>query len=145
MAGVSYATVADLEARWRPLTTTEKATAEVLLADASAMIRAEVPGIPGRLLEDPPTIDEDVLRMVTCAVVKRAMLAGTAGDGVTQQSHTAGPFSQQLTFANPMGNLYLTKTELRLLGAGSQQAFMVDMGPSGEPAGLPLNWWELNL
>lgn len=142
---VSYASVTDLEARWRPLTDTEKATAEVLLGDASALIRVEVPDLVGRLFADPPTIDEDVLRLVACAMVKRAMLAGSTADGVSQQSQTAGPFSQQFTYANPMGNLYLTKAERKLLGAGAQSAFTVDMGPSGEVPGLPLNWWELNL
>lgn len=143
--GVSYAEVADLVARWRPLTAAETATAEVLLADASAIIRAEVPGIAGRLIADPPTIDEELLRVVTCAMVKRAMLASVTGDGVSQQSQTAGPFSQQVTYTNPMGNLYLTKAERKLLSGGSQQAFTVDMGPFGEVPGLPLNWWELNL
>lgn len=142
--GVSYATVADLESRWRPLSADEKQLAEVLLEDASTLIRAEVPGIVGRLLEEPPAIDQELLRVVVCAIVKRAMLAGANGDGISQQSQTAGPFSQQVTYSNPMGNLYMTKSERKLLGAGSS-AFTVDLGPSGEVPGLPLNWWELNL
>lgn len=141
----AFAEVSDLEARWRPLSIAEDATAEVLLLDAASMIRAECPDIDGRLEADPPTLDPNIPLMVSCAMVKRAMLAGTGSDAVSQTSQTAGPFSQQVTYANPMGNLYLTKAERKLLGCSQQKAFMVDMGPYEEPGTTPLNWWELNL
>lgn len=143
---VSYAVVADLEARWRPLSASEKSVAEVLLSDASALIRSAAPDVDFRLGSEPPLLEEDVPRMVACAMVKRAMLVSAAGaEGVSSQMNVAGPFTQQKSFSNPSGNLYLTKTEKRMLGASTQRAFSVETGPSGDVPGLPLNWWELNL
>lgn len=142
---VAFAEVSDLEARWRPLVGPESTTAGVLLGDASAMIRAECPDIDARLEAVPPLVDEGIPRMVACAMVKRAMLASGL-EGVSSGMDVAGPFTQQRSFANPMGNLYLTKAERKLLGCSQQKAFTVDMGPTETPGGgLPLNWWELNL
>lgn len=140
--GVSYAEPADLAARWRPLTPVETATAEVLLGDASAIIRAECPDVEGRLAATPPGLDEAVVKFVACSMVKRAMLAAGT-EGVSSQMNVAGPFTQQRSFANPMGNLYLTKQDKRLLGCGGQQAFTVDMGPFNDGDPDPLNGWEL--
>lgn len=120
-----FATVADLEARWRPLTPTETTTATALLDDASAMIRAEAPGIDQRV--DDGQLDPAVPLMVVCRMVKRAM--HTSGDGVTQQQQTAGPFSQMLSFSNPQGDMYLTKADRRMLGIGRQRAFSIDLVP----------------
>lgn len=132
----AFAVYGDLEARWRPLSASEQTTATTLLDDASAIIRAEVPGADD--------IDPALTKLVACAMVKRAMIAADS-DGVTSQMDVAGPFTQQKAFANPLGNLYLTKQDKRLLGIGGQSAFMVDLGPYEEPGSVPLDWWELNL
>lgn len=145
----AFATTEDLEARWRPLSTAEKATAAVLLGDASAMIRAECPDIDARLVAVPPAtvpeLDPTVPRMVVCAVVKRAMLASAASDGapVTAVQQTAGPFSQSLTMANPTGDLYLTRAEKRVLGCGAQTATTIPTPIAGSTAHLP--WCSLML
>lgn len=125
---VAFATSADLVARWRPLDTTETARATVLLDDASAIIRAECAGIDARITAG--TLGTDVAKLVACAIVKRAMLTGSVGDGVASVQETAGPFSQGVTYANPTGNLYLTKQERRLLGYGGQGAFTIDTAPT---------------
>lgn len=123
----SFAEVADLEARWRPMTSAaETARATVLLADASAILRAEVPGIDARLTAVPPTLDADIPKMIVCKMVKRAMLAGADSDAVASLQQTAGPYSQSTTFANPTGDLYLTKAERKLLGGGGASAYSID-------------------
>lgn len=111
---MAYADVSDLEVRWRTLTTDEQERAEALLDDASAMLDAYV------------TVDEtdekqmQLLKIVVCNMVERAM--STASDdgvdlyGVTQQSMTAVGFTRQFSYANPTGDLYITKSEKRLLG-----------------------------
>jgi hypothetical protein len=111
---MAYADVSDLEARWRELTEDEQARAAVLLDDASAMLDAYV------------TVDEadeslmKRLKIVACNMVERAM--STVSDdgmdlyGVTQQSMTAVGFTRQLSYANPTGDLYITKAEKRMLG-----------------------------
>ena len=137
----AFATASELAARWRPLTPAEQATAGTLLSDASLVIRAECPDVDARTTALPPTLDPDILKMVACAMVKRAMIAGADAEGVTAQQQTAGPFSQSLTYSNPMGNLYLTKAEKRLLGCGAQAAFTVATPLAGSGAHLP--WCSL--
>lgn len=132
----AFAAYTDLEARWRPLSATEQATATTLLEDASVIIRAEAPGADD--------LDSDITKFVACGMVKRAMIA-SGTEGVGQDNLTAGPFSQQRSYANPMGNLYLTKQDKRLLGIGGQRAHTIDQGPYEDYEARPLNWWELNL
>lgn len=114
-----YATVEELEARWRTLSAPERVRADVLLQDAAVRID----------IECPPTIpvtDEAARKIISCEMVKRAM-ANPAGIGVTQYSETTGPFTDQVTYANPSGDMYLTKADRRLLRCGSQVAFTVPM------------------
>lgn len=112
---MAYADVDDLEARWRPLTPEEQERAAVLLDDASAFLDGLVE--PDRRVCGEA---DGVLRMVVCNMVQRAMVATSADAfGVSQQSMTAGPYTQSWTYANPSGDFYLTKMERRLLGVGT--------------------------
>lgn len=120
---MAYATTDDLAARWRPLSTAEAARAAALLDDAAVIIDAECPPA------DPPA-DLDARRIVSCAMVKRAMVAGPDVEGVGSVQQTAGPFSQSTSYSNPAGNLYVTKADRRLLGCSRQRAASIDMiGP----------------
>ena len=107
---MAYADASDLEVRWRTLTTDEQERAEALLDDASAMLDAYV------------TVDETdeqqmkLLKIVACNMVERAMSTGGDMFGVTQQSMTAGPYAHTFNYANPTGDLYISKSEKRLLG-----------------------------
>jgi hypothetical protein len=108
---MAYADVSDLEARWRELTEDEQERAAVFLDDASAMLAASA------------TVDESdeqqaaLLKIVVCNMVQRSM-STSSGDayGVSQQSITAVGFTQQYTYSNPTGDLYITKAEKRMLG-----------------------------
>lgn len=119
-----YATVADLEDRWRTLTSDEQSRAEVLLGDAA--VRLDVLCPPSV----PPTVSELAARMiVSCEMVKRAMATpgGVAGIGVTSVQAGAGPFQETQQFSNPTGDLYLTKSDRALLGCGNQVAYTFPM------------------
>lgn len=119
-----YATVNDLEARWRSLTPDESARAAVLLEDAAVRLDAACPP------SDPPTAQELAARLiVSCEMVKRAMASGTGAGavGVTSIQQGAGPYQETTQFANPTGDLYLTKGDRKLLGCGTQSAFTVSM------------------
>ena len=111
---MAYATVSDIEARWRALSADEQAQATVLLDDAAAML--------SRLVEVDET-DEgqaELLKVVSCSMVIRSM-SQTASElfGVSQSSITAGVYSQSTSYANPSGDMYLTRMEKRLLGITS--------------------------
>lgn len=128
---MAYATVNDLEARWRPLSDAEKPRAEVLLDDAAALIDTACPSLADRIADGDESASRAAL-MVSCSIVKRAMISPVDQAPMSQYQQTAGPFSQSGTFANPSGDLYLTKADKRLLGCGQQVAFTVPLIPEPE-------------
>lgn len=113
-----FAQTVDLEARWHTLTASEQEQAMVLIGDASQMIIDTCPRYA--------TASETTLKGIVCAMVKRAMLAGDSS-GVSSTQQTAGPFNESYNYANPLGDLYLTKAERQRLGMGVQRAFSIDM------------------
>ena len=111
---MAYATVSDIESRWRALSQDEQSRASVLIDDASAMLTALVE------IDTDDTEQAQLLKQVCCSMVIRAMSATEADMfGVSQSTITAGPYSQTSNYANPSGDMYLTKLEKRLLGITS--------------------------
>lgn len=107
--GAVTVTVADVESRWRPLSDEERRRCGALVDDALDKIAAASVGEPGAA----------TVRRICCAMVIRAMSAGTSGVlGVTQSSWSASPYGGSQTFSQPSGDLYLTSQERRELGAG---------------------------
>lgn len=119
-----FASTSDLEDRWRILSADETARATVLLTDASQMLLDEdTQGRLSSLTEPTPT----VIRVV-CAMVRRAMASPVSiGPDISNLQQTTGPFSQGVTYANPSGDLYLSKAERRTLRFSRQRAGGVDM------------------
>ena len=122
-----FATVEDLEARWRGLSEQERKRAAVLLEDATDLIKASAPRWQHATA--------GTLKRITCAVVKRALQAEQgAADGLSEprglvsgELHTTGPFSDQYTYSNPEGDLFLRAAELKQLGGRRSAAFEVDL------------------
>lgn len=116
-----YATVGDVEARWRALSDSEETRCGALIEDAGDLIRTTCPNWQ--------TAGADTLRRVTCAAVIRAMQSGDM-QGVTQTSQTTGPFTQSWSYSDPAGALYLTRQEKRSLG-GTLRLGSIDMATMG--------------
>lgn len=112
-----FASSDDLKDRWPDLSDTK--LAETLLSDASQLIRDTCPGWAHA--------SDATLKAITCAMVKRAMIAGSDNAGLSSTQETTGPFSQTWNFSNPTGDLYLTRTEKQRLGQGRQRAFSISM------------------
>lgn len=114
---MACATVDDLEKRWRALSCDEVTVAQNLLDDAETMISLL---LAKRGVDLADQMSDDIfaraLVFVECNVVKRSMMAGSDTFGLTQHSMTAGSFNESMTFANPSGDIYLTKTEKKMLG-----------------------------
>lgn len=108
---MAFASVSDIETRWRVLSEDEQARAAVLIDDAGAMLAALV------IVNEDDEEQAELLKMVCCNMVIRSMSA-TASDafGVSQATITAGPYTQSFGYSNPSGDMYLTKLEKRLLG-----------------------------
>lgn len=125
MSGAVWSSVADVEARWRVLTEGERERAAALIDDATSLILDEYP-------KAGETIRAESLRRIVCQMVKRAMLnpvgdTSVGGVGVSNASMTAGPYTQSLTFQNPQGDLYLSKSERRALSRRRGRAYEVDL------------------
>ena len=103
-----FATVDDLAAIYPGYSPENAPMAKRLLALVSSAIAS---------MCDAPSIDAGVLTLVTCQCVGRMMQAGASGGlGVSQESWTASPYGGSTSYANPSGDIYLTKFEKGLLG-----------------------------
>lgn len=132
-----FATVEDLQARWRPLSDQERRRAEVLIGDVTDLIMATCPRW------DKAT--DLTRRRITCAVVKRAM-QGDSGMGgsnlgaypeprgtLSAESHTTGPYTDNYTYSNPDGDLFLKAKEIQALGGARSRAHEVDLLHGARP------------
>ena len=111
---MSYATAEDVQRRMvKPLSDDQMDVCAALLDDAGVLIDAIV-----------PNASDEAKATVSCSMVIRAM--GSQGDltvptGATQGSASALGYSQSWTFGNgATGELYLSRTEKRLLGVGNR-------------------------
>ena len=106
-----YAVAADLKDRWQafPPGLPDKVV-DTLLEDAAVWLKAKFPLIP----DAPSEQQAGVLKMVSCAMVRRSLIAETH-DGASEITDTGGPFSSTLRFANGEGNFYLTGQERDLI------------------------------
>nr|DAY94750.1 MAG TPA: hypothetical protein [Caudoviricetes sp.] len=124
----AFATITDFEKRWVGLSERDALRVEALLEDASDLIRSTCP--------DWRDVPVSTLKRITCQVARRALisLSEASGVGVSSMSTTDGPFTQQISYANPQGDLYLTRSEKKSLGVGVSRAFEVDLlADSREP------------
>lgn len=116
----AFATVESLAAGWRDLSESEQDIAEVLLGRASAYLA-------GLLRRD--GIDVDIsdriqvinLETVTCNMVRRVMDAPTGGASSITQG--IGSTNATLAFSNPDASLYLTKSDMIVLGLAKKSTF----------------------
>ncbi|MBK0420160.1 hypothetical protein JD276_14070 [Leucobacter sp. CSA1] len=114
-----YATADDLRELWPDMPVGSDEHAGVLLAAASAVMRAEARDIAG--------VDSELLKLIACEMVKTAMRAPAESDGLASLNLSAGPFSQQASFRADPTDLFLTKKHRRWLGIGRQRAFSIDL------------------
>lgn len=109
---MAFATYYDVEARWgRTLNADERLRATSLLDDAAAILFSLVRP------DDADEVQASLLKTISCNMVIRSMVAAaSSGFGVEAQQATMGPFAQRVEFANPNGDMYLTKAEKKWLG-----------------------------
>jgi hypothetical protein len=121
----SFATVADLEAAWKPLTLDEKARAEVLLLQASNYLRQiaynNQKDIDDLILADSTGVYGANVKMVVTSSVQRSIASPVdMMPDASQWSQSASPYSESMSFSgNVSSTLYFKDKELKLLGIGS--------------------------
>ena len=111
---MSYATVSDVQVRMaRDMTESEKTSCVVLLEDAGVLIDAYN-----------ASASEGAKKLVSCRMIIRALGDGENSGvpiGASQGSKSAMGYSQSWTITGGgTGELYLGKTEKKLLGAGNR-------------------------
>lgn len=119
-AGDAYATTEDMTALWRPMTAAETERAAALLPLVSDALRQQAAN-RGRDLDAMITARpalSSVAKAVTVGIVSRILRENTTGEAVTQQSITAGPYTQQATYAIPGGGIVnaIMNADLKALG-----------------------------
>lgn len=121
----SFATVAELEASWKALTTDEEARASSILLQASNYLRQvainNCQDIDDNILADNTGVYEANVKMVVMAAAQR-LLASPIDmvPDATQWSQSASPYSESMSFgSNISATMYFKDKELKLLGLGS--------------------------
>ena len=112
----SFANPEDLKLVWSGYSELDESRATALLSLVSSVICSQA---------NTDEIEPDILKLVTCRVVSR-MLQSDGMPGVTQESWGASPYSGSVSYANPSGDIYLTKFEKDLLGIGDGYARFVN-------------------
>lgn len=126
-----YATVADVAALWRPLTTAETTRAEALIPIICDSLRVEADKV-GKDLDEmiaDSTALASVAKSVTVDVVARTLMTSTDQEPTTQFSQSALGYSVSGTFLVPGGGLFIKKSELARLGIRRQQRRVIDLWP----------------
>lgn len=133
---IPYATVNDIEALYRPLSTAETARATVLLDTVSEILRAKAVAVhknlDGMIATNPPLAS--VAKAVTCSVVMRILRQNMTDEPMTQESQSGLGYSWSGTYAIAGGgidNAILPK-ELKDLGIRQQRYGVIDFyDPNG--------------
>lgn len=113
-----YATLDDMTALWRPMTTDEQSRAAELIKIVSSSLRTEAKKY-GKNLDMMIEADEDleyVAKSVTVDVVARALMTSTDAEPMIQMSQSALGYSVSGSYLVPGGGLFIKKTELDRLG-----------------------------
>lgn len=111
---MAYATIEDVEAGFKVLSSEDREKCSALLDEAAVIIdsyNAEAPA--------------DAKKVVSCRMVRRAIEEADVQFvpmGASQGSATAGGYSQSWTIGTggSIGELYLSKIEKKLLGIGDR-------------------------
>ena len=128
VTATTYATVDDIRALWRPLTTEEAERAEALIPTVCASLRlaAKKVGMDlDALVEADPDLAE-VAKSVTVDVVARALMTSTTSEPMTQFSESALGYSASGTFLVPGGGLFIKNSELERLGIRRQRYGVIE-------------------
>ena len=125
---MTYATLEDLAALWRPMTAAEQARASPLLEVVSASLDVEARKV-GKDLSALVAADPSlaiVAKSVTVDVVARTLMTSTNQEPMTQFTQSAGGYSASGFFLVPGGGLFIKKSELARLGLRRQRIGVIE-------------------
>lgn len=123
------ATIDDVKALFRDLSTDEEAKATALLPIVSDSLRQEALNVGKNLdlMIDQGKILENVVKSVVVDVVGRALMTSTNQEPMTQYSQSALGYSVSGTYLVSGGGLFIKKSELARLGLRRQRFGGIEM------------------
>ena len=116
----AFATVEELEAGWRNLSSDEEETAEILLQRATAYLTSLMRRA-GIVIDMADEIQATNLETVTCNMVRRVMDAPSGGASSITQG--IGETNASVSFSNPDASLYLSKSDMLALGLAGKNKY----------------------
>lgn len=120
--GQPFATVDDLTNFWRAPDDTNRATYLLRMASNKLrMLRGDtLPSLDTKASDDP--VFKDTLQWVVLEAVKRALITPSNEPSIESKQMAAGPYSENIKYVNPTGDLFFRRSELSALGltAGQQ-------------------------
>ena len=126
------ATVEQLEAVWRPLSSQERSAAATWIGWASELVRSEVPSVDSRITSG--DLQPGMASMVVVSMVRRAMENPL---GATRMSASIEDYSDSVSFAagGDGSALYLTDAERARLSPKQRGAFSITPYVPPTPSG----------
>ena len=134
----AFATVQDLKATGRTLDVSDEAAGE-LLTRASAQLRTLLKrhGIAIDAEDETQSIN---LRTVTCSMVMRSIASGKS-DGISNFAQSVGSTNVSVTYRDPDGSFYLSKSDKELLGISGRGGFRMLRPSIRNMDGTPVEGW----
>lgn len=116
----AFASVEDYTKRYGDVVDSDRV--EVILSDASDAMLNAYESFWGESYQKGAHEQFDrSATAVCCAIAHRSLSVPAWFEGASQYSQTAGSYNASITFSNPTGDIYLSKTELKRLGLYGQR------------------------
>ena len=135
----AFATVDDLAAGWPDYDRSLDAVSGTLLERASARLSALLDR-HGVEIDEEDDVQATNLKSVTCNMVRRS-LNGPSADGVASIAQGIGSTNVSVSYRDPDGSFYLSRSDRELLGISGRGGFRM-LRPSIRNAdGTPAEGW----
>lgn len=126
-----FVSLEDVNALFRPLSSTEEDRAVALIPVVCDTLRQEAANV-GKDLDamlESGKVKENVVKSVCVDIIARTLMTSTNSEPMTQMSQSALGYTVSGTFLSPGGGLFIKKSELARLGLRRQKIGAIDLCP----------------
>ena len=126
-----FVSLEDINALFRPLSSTEEDRAVALIPVVCDTLRQEAANV-GKDLDtmlESGKVKENVVKSVCVDIIARTLMTSTNSEPMTQMSQSALGYTVSGTFLSPGGGLFIKKSELARLGLRRQKVGVIDLCP----------------
>ena len=126
-----FVSLEDINALFRPLSSTEEDRAVALIPVVCDTLRQEAANV-GKDLDamlESGKVKENVVKSVCVDIIARTLMTSTNSEPMTQMSQSALGYTVSGTFLSPGGGLFIKTSELARLGLRRQKIGAIDLYP----------------